>query len=230
MSFASEFDHDRELFLHIAEHHWDDFMFADHSLLQDEVFLRQAVKRNGRILSESKGGMNRNFELALIAFATTEDLVDHYSWSNCQGPEFSFIVKVANQIRCELRNHAGFVEFLKGVSFGGSSSGNTVATVTKQPALVSDGNSRRSGSKSCRLAGIGAGGDATVGKKKMPGFDESSSDGVVSNKFGGLQSLQQGKETTFAYTKLIADFVGIPTGERVGLLRQASANLARWGF
>jgi hypothetical protein len=45
-----------------------------------------------------------------------------------------------------------------------------------------------------------------------------------------LSILNQGRETTFAYTKLIADFLGIPKNEELRLLRQASSHLVAWGF
>jgi hypothetical protein len=32
------------------------------------------------------------------------------------------------------------------------------------------------------------------------------------------------------YKKLLAEFVGVPMGQRLAVLRKASANLVRWGY
>jgi hypothetical protein len=45
-----------------------------------------------------------------------------------------------------------------------------------------------------------------------------------------LRTLCQGPETSLAYKKLVSDFLGVPTGRELRLLRQASVNLARWGY
>jgi hypothetical protein len=45
-----------------------------------------------------------------------------------------------------------------------------------------------------------------------------------------LPVLDQGKETSSAYKKLLAEFLGVPTGNELRLLRSASMNLAKWGY
>jgi hypothetical protein len=59
----------------------------------------------------------------------------------------------------------------------------------------------------------------------------------VSLILGGIMSsschlsvLNQGYETSLVYKKLLAEFVGIPMGKRLAVLRKASANLVRWGY
>jgi hypothetical protein len=45
-----------------------------------------------------------------------------------------------------------------------------------------------------------------------------------------LPVLNQGSETSLAYKKLIADFVGLPCGEELRDLRAVSVHLTRWGY
>jgi hypothetical protein len=45
-----------------------------------------------------------------------------------------------------------------------------------------------------------------------------------------LFMLNQGKETSIAYRKLLAEFLDVPRGEQLKMLRKASAHLARWGY
>jgi hypothetical protein len=59
----------------------------------------------------------------------------------------------------------------------------------------------------------------------------------VSLILGGIMSstchlsvLNQGYETSLVYKKLLAEFVGVPMGQRLAVFRKASANLVRWGY
>jgi hypothetical protein len=45
-----------------------------------------------------------------------------------------------------------------------------------------------------------------------------------------LAILNQGDETSLVYKRLLAEFVGIAVGNEANVLRQASINLARWGY
>ena len=45
-----------------------------------------------------------------------------------------------------------------------------------------------------------------------------------------LPLLNQGNETSLVYKRLLADFLGVPMGTELRLLRQASMNLATWGY
>lgn len=45
-----------------------------------------------------------------------------------------------------------------------------------------------------------------------------------------LPLLDQGQETSLAYKKLLAEYLGIPIGKELRLLRRASLNLAKWGY
>lgn len=45
-----------------------------------------------------------------------------------------------------------------------------------------------------------------------------------------LQLLDQGNETSLAYKKLLAEFIGPPSGNLLKQLRQASVNLSTWGY
>jgi hypothetical protein len=45
-----------------------------------------------------------------------------------------------------------------------------------------------------------------------------------------LAILNQGDETSLVYKRLLAEYVGIPVGNKAKVLRQASINLARWGY
>ena len=45
-----------------------------------------------------------------------------------------------------------------------------------------------------------------------------------------LPLLDQGDETSLAYKKLLAEFLGVPMGSELRLLRRASTNLAIWGY
>ena len=42
--------------------------------------------------------------------------------------------------------------------------------------------------------------------------------------------LDQGWDTSLVYKRLIAEYLGVPHGSKLKLLRQASANLAKWGY
>jgi hypothetical protein len=42
--------------------------------------------------------------------------------------------------------------------------------------------------------------------------------------------LERGRDTSYMFKKLIAEYLGNATGDELALLRKASRNLANWGF
>jgi len=53
---------------------------------------------------------------------------------------------------------------------------------------------------------------------------------TVEDADGTLTMLNQGQETSLEYKRQIAECIGIPMGKELRLLREASANLERWGY
>jgi hypothetical protein len=163
--FPSEMEMDQELFLLIAAHNPEDFWCASDDLLCQKEFMLKAVEIDGNLLRDASEDIVRDFDLALLAFAGTSDLVGQYMTGRVK--DFQFLVEFAKKVRARVEVHEGFV---MGVLCG-----------TTKGALP-------------------------------------------------MSILSQGRETTYAYTKLIADFLGIPKDKELRLLRQASTSLATWGF
>jgi hypothetical protein len=163
--FPTELESDRELFLLVAAHNPEDFWCASDDLLGEKEFMLQVVEKDGNLLRDASEDLVQDYDLALVAFAGTSNLVGKYLTGRVR--DFQFLVEFAKKVRARLLVHEGFV---KGVLCG-----------TTQGTLP-------------------------------------------------MSILNQGRETTFAYTKLIADFLGIPRDTELRCLRQASSNLATWGF
>jgi len=166
--FPEEFDDDPEVFLLIAEHNWVEFWSASDSLLGNKEFMMQVVEKNGVLLREGVDGLDKDFDLALNAFAGTRDLVSEYDHSG-SGEDFRFLVDFARKVRKRLESHESFTSFLCGMKINPETH--------------------------CKLS-----------------------------------LLEQGRETSMGFCTLIAEYVGIPIEKELRLLRQASVNLARWGF
>jgi hypothetical protein len=163
--FSFEMEMDQELFLLIAAHNPEDFWCASDDLLCQKEFMLKAVEIDGNLLRDASEDIVQDFDLALLAFAGTSDLVGQYMTGRVR--DFQFLVEFAKKVRARVEVHEGFV---MGVLCGTT-------------------------------------------KGTLP-----------------MSILSQGRETTFAYAKLIADFLGIPKDKELRLLRQASTSLATWGF
>ena len=59
---------------------------------------------------------------------------------------------------------------------------------------------------------------------------QTKSNNKLSDDEGHLRTLDQGSETFLAYRVLLAQFMGIPVGRELRLLRRTSVNLAAWGY
>jgi len=163
--FDEEMEDDQELFLLIAAKNWEDFCCASHDLQNNKEFMLQAVEKEGKLLREASAELAEDFDLALVAFSSSSDVVSLYLTERDE--DFLFLVKFALGVRERLEVHTGFVQ---GVLCG------------------------------------------------------------TTRDIKPLSVLNQGRETTYAYTKLIADFLGIPKGQELRRLRHASSHLAAWGF
>jgi len=170
--FPREFENDRELFLLIAAQRSNgDRWCASEELRNDKEYMLKAVEINGGLLQCVGDDLKEDFDLALVAFAGTEDLVDTFDKTEAgDWNSFPFLAKFAKKVRNRLETHKAFAEhFLFGVAANSSSS--------------------------CQLS-----------------------------------LLNRDPETSTALKQLIAEFLDVPIGKELRLLRQASVNLARWGF
>lgn len=71
---------------------------------------------------------------------------------------------------------------------------------------------------------------STFMKYILGSIDTADVDDQRGNSDCPLGLLNQGRETSLVYKKRIAEYVGLPSGERLRLLRSTSEKLAKWGF
>ena len=110
--FPDDLDDDPEFALALAEFSPSDFMFVSDRLLNDPAFMRKAIQLDGTLLRDAGDGMP--FDLTLLAFGSTPDLVKQYDWTDVNGSDFISLTDLASKVRRRLLDYDSFVTFLRG--------------------------------------------------------------------------------------------------------------------
>lgn len=112
--FPFHFRDDEELMLLVAEHNWSEFGFASERLRSNKLYMLQAVTRNGVLIFDAVGELGRDFDLAMIAFSNTTDLIESYDEDDTGNVHF--LHSFERHVQEKLQEHANFLLFLGGIS------------------------------------------------------------------------------------------------------------------
>ena len=163
--FPAAMKKNREFGILVAKHDPEHFRLATTRALRGEkAFMMQAVTENGKVLQFARGGLRRDFDLAMVAFGGKNSV--SFPVYRATNDDKAFFRKVLAKSLEKVTAHKRFTD------------------------------------------------DFLFGMSKNPGPDCS------------LSILATGQETSLALKKLIASFVGVPTGEELWLHRQVTQNLA----
>ena len=202
-SFERLLRNDPGMALELAEHNWSEFHKIGDVLLGDRDFMLQALQRNGRVLRFASPTLRQDFEILVMAVA------HHYPKS----PTVTTTTNTnhnADQQQQQQQQHppAGAQQHSNPHV---PSVQSTFAGICNLPELQSQIQSRLDMHDTFVLDFLR--GIAIVTPHIAP------------NKRSQLPMLDRGVETSEAFKRVIAEYLGVPIGSQLGLLRRARSNL-----